>query len=138
MSCGCGCGADEVQVINQTIGDQDFLWPTRLTELTGKDITIDTVTATVGSQTTPGSYVPVTSPHRLTTGTILAGDFKRANPQFELNVALTTPLFWVEAALFIGTGGITGLTAGDDYYPYLKLADTPATVIRRGAKFSIV
>lgn len=136
MSCGCGCDG-EIQVINQTIGEEDYLWPTRLTELTGADITSDTVTMAVGSQSTPGAFVPVSTPHKLTFGTILAGDFRRANPGFAVDVADSTTLYWVEGELFIGVAGITGLTPGDDYYPYIKLADTPATVIRRGAKFSI-
>lgn len=133
----CGCAAEQ-QIIRGSLGEQDFLWPMRLTELTGQNITTDTVTAAVGSGNSPGSFVPVTTPHILTTGTILASDFKLANPLIPLpeDTLPTTTLYWVEAELFIGAAGFTGLISGTDYYPWLDLVDSPATVLRRGARFT--
>lgn len=138
MSCGCGCGGSgEHQTIRVSAGESDYTWPTRLTELTGEDISSDVAQMSIGTRDAPGSWVPLTSPHRVTYGTILAGDFKRANPQFQVDVPPDTVLYWVEGELLIGAGGIT-VAPPADVYPWLQLADTPAVLVRRGQIVTVV
>lgn len=135
MACGCGgCGGEHLN-IRGSIGEELFTLPVRITELTGTDISGDPVDGSVGARDTPGTWVPVTSPHRVAVGTILAGDFRRANPQYSVDVPDATVLYWVEIRMFIGAAGINDLTPGADYWPWMQLTDNPQIPIGRGDAF---
>lgn len=132
------------QQIDLTAGGYELTWPTILTELTGKDITAETVQMVLGGQRLGSSpdWAPLTAPHVLTTGTITAQRFMIENPGVR-GVQVpdgTDPalflLYWVAGQLFIGPTGLE--PDPGHYYPFIQITDTPETPIRRGQKFTIL
>lgn len=121
------------QEIDLTAGAIEYTWPTTITELTGEDISADVLQISLGSQGAPGTWV---TPDKTATGTITALTFRDLNPGIPLPPATTdtTVLHWVSAQMLIGSDPVPAL---GDYYPWIRLADNPEVVPRRGNKICL-
>lgn len=140
------CATDDPQVIDVSGGAAEYTWPEVFTELTGKDISGDTVVIAVGSQNTATTFSAYVTPDIIVEGTISAKEFMLANPSVP-GVKVPTGqdpatflLHWVSAQVLIGAVTVNHAAISPtpgDCYPYLKITDSPETVPRRGSKIKI-
>lgn len=133
-----------IQTISYTAGGYESTWPTRLTELTGDDISIDTVQMVVAGKVLGADpdWIALDAPHTLTAGTISAKEFMIQNPSVrgvqvpDGQDPATVTLHWVEGQLFIAPTGL--VLAVGEWWPYIQIGDNPASPIRRGQKFNVI
>lgn len=129
------------QVIELSAGAAEPTRATILTELTGADISGDVVVMVLGTQVAPGTpWVTLTAPHSLSFDTITAKQYMIDNPGIPVKVpdGVDPANFILHQAigtLFIGGAGLNP-TLGD-WWPYIKITDTPAIPIRRGQRFTV-
>lgn len=134
-------GAHPTQVIELSAGANEATLPTILTELTGADISADQVVMVLGTQAAPGTpWVALTAPHSLSFDTITAKQYMIDNPGIAVKVPdgvdpANFTLHQAIGTLFIGGAGLNP-TLGD-WWPYIKITDTPSIAIRRGQKFTV-
>lgn len=135
------------QVIALSQGAVEYTYEQTLTELTGKNITADTVKMAIGSQGTATTYSAWVTPDVVSTGTITAREFMLANPGVP-GVEVpdgTDPanftLYQITAQLLIGADTINHAAIspapGLVVYAYLQATDSPEIVVRRGAPITI-
>lgn len=138
--------AQQTQVIDLAAGAAEYTWPMTLTELTGKNISTDTVKMAVGSQNVANSIQDWVTPDVVVESTITAKEFMIQNPNVPgvevpagTDPALFT-LYQVTAQLMIGAVTVNHASISPDpgdYYPSIRAVDTSETVPRRGQKFTV-
>lgn len=135
------------QVIDLTDGAVEYTWPLTLTELSGKNISGDTVQMAIGSQSVATAIQTWCTPDVVTESTITAKEFILQNPGVpgvevpEGVDPATLTLYQVTAQLLIGASTTNhpsiAPTTGTTIYPYIQITDTPEIVPRRGQQISI-